>query len=56
MKLTSAFKFFNDLFYGLKRDRKYILIPLIFVLLIVAAVWFIVMLAGPTSLFVYPFL
>lgn len=47
---------FLDVVYVAKRDRKWWLLPLIFLLLILASMMLIATAAGPIAPFIYPFL
>jgi hypothetical protein len=46
----------NDIFFVAKRDKKWLLLPLILLLLILTALFAMAMLAGPLAPFVYPIL
>jgi len=47
---------FGDIVYVAKRDRKWWLLPLVFLLLMLATLMLIATAAGPIAPFIYPFL
>lgn len=47
---------FSDIVYVAKRDRKWWLLPLVFLLLMLATLMLLATAAGPIAPFIYPFL
>ena len=54
MKLSGIHQLVRDILFASKRDKKLILLPVSFVLLVLAGVLIFLTLTGPLAPFIYP--